>query len=107
VKPCPHCGGRAINLGRHFKPPKNSDVDQWKKVRYLVAAGFFFQRVRDAERSRVPYPETLKDARAFVARYGPQAWLERLPETLEILAETRRLPADPARRKRAAGRQPT
>src|SRR5215475_7363662 len=73
VKPCPHCGGRAIDLGRHFKAPKVTDIDQWKKVRYLVAAGFFFQHVHDEESRQVGYPKTLKEAHAFVSRYRSRA----------------------------------
>src|SRR4051812_21656323 len=76
VKPCPHCGGGAIDLGRHFKPPKVSDVEQWEKVRQLVAAGFFFQHVGNAETCQVPYPATLREVREFVARYRSQAWTE-------------------------------
>jgi DNA-directed RNA polymerase subunit RPC12/RpoP len=87
VKKCPHCGGRAIGLGRHFKPPKTADLEQWKKVRFLVAAGFFFQHVGNGEKSQTPYPETLSEARRFVSRYRSQAWRERMPEALEILAE--------------------
>jgi DNA-directed RNA polymerase subunit RPC12/RpoP len=87
VRRCPHCGGRAIDLGRHFKPPKADDLGQWKKVRLLVAAGFFFQHVYDEESSQVPYPDTLEEAREFVLRYRSRAWTERMPETLEILAE--------------------
>jgi len=89
VKRCPHCGGRAIDLGRHFKAPKASDTEQWRKVKYLVAAGFFFQHVRNEKTGQVPYPETLQEAREFVDRYRAQAWTERLLETLEILAEAR------------------
>jgi len=88
VKRCPHCGGRALDLGRHFKPPKVGDLDQWKKIRLLVAAGFFFQHVGNDETSQVPYPETLEEAREFIARYRSQAWTQRMPEALEILAET-------------------
>jgi len=87
VMVCPHCGGRAIDLGRHFKAPKVADIDQWKKVRYLVAAGFFFQHVHDDESRQVPYPKTLKEAQEFVSRYRSRAWKDRLPEALQILSE--------------------
>lgn len=87
VKRCPHCGGRALDLGRRFKPPKADDLAQWKKVRLLVAAGFFFQHVYDEKTRQVPYPETLEEARAFVIRHRARAWTSRMPEALAILAE--------------------
>ncbi len=86
VKPCPNCSGQALHLGRHFKPPKRSDEKQWRKVEYLVRAGFFFQHVENADTCQVPYPETLEDAREFVVTYRSQAWTERLPEALEALS---------------------
>jgi hypothetical protein len=85
LKPCPDCSGQAIHLGRHFKAPKRTDQKQWRKVEYLVRAGFFFQHVQNAN-CRVPYPETLEDAREFVATYQSQAWSERLPEALQALS---------------------
>lgn len=68
---CPHCGGPAHNLGRHFKAPAADDRAQWAKVRFLVEHGFPFQHVYDPAHGRrpVPYPETLKEARAFVQQY--------------------------------------
>ena len=87
VRRCPRCGGRALDLGRRFKPPKGDDLAQWKKVRFLVAAGFFFQHVHDEEGGQVGYPETLEEAGAFVIRHRARAWTERLPEALEILGE--------------------
>jgi DNA-directed RNA polymerase subunit RPC12/RpoP len=87
VRRCPRCGGRALDLGRHFKPPKADDLAQWEKVRFLVAAGFFFQHVYDEGKGQVGYPDTLEEARAFVIRHRSRVWKERMPETLEILAE--------------------
>lgn len=64
VRKCPQCGGRAIGLSRNFKPPARADLAQWIKVRFLVQNGFVFQHVAD-----VPYPKTLRAARAFVDKY--------------------------------------
>ena len=71
VLPCPECGGKSFNLGRHFKAPKNSDKTQWLKVAFLVQNGFWFQRIRPEPNSpeSVPYPETLEQAKTFVATY--------------------------------------
>jgi hypothetical protein len=70
-KTCPDCGGVAIGLSRKFKAPSRLDAAQWEKVEYLVAHGFRFFSQTDAKtRVSVPYPETLKDAREFVRRFG-------------------------------------
>jgi hypothetical protein len=86
LRPCPTCSGGAIDLGRHFKPPKASDEKQWAKVEYLVESGFFFQHVHDDERHQVQYPDTLEEARRFVVTYRSQAWRERIPQALQCLA---------------------
>ncbi|TMO80274.1 hypothetical protein CWC16_08855 [Pseudoalteromonas sp. S3776] len=72
---CPVCKGVAVNLGRHFKPPKNSDTAQWKKVEYLIEHGFVFQKIRTIKNSfdSVPYPETLAQAKEFVIKYQQYA----------------------------------
>jgi hypothetical protein len=85
LKPCPTCSGQAIHLGRHFKPPKASDQKQWAKVTYLVESGFFFQHVHNGTTRHVQYPDTLEEARRFVATYRSQAWRERIPEVLQAL----------------------
>lgn len=78
---CPHCGGTAVNLGRHFKPPKARDTKQWQKVAFLFEHGFHFQKipVYDPDNPKViidsvPYPETLEQAKAFVKTYQRYAW---------------------------------
>lgn len=42
VLPCPHCRGPSVGLTRSFKPPKQSDIKQWRKVEALVRHGFLF-----------------------------------------------------------------
>ena len=68
---CPVCGNTTINLGRNFKPPKKSDLAQWKKVKFLVDNGFVFQKIRVERNSieSIPYPETLSEAKEFVVKY--------------------------------------
>jgi hypothetical protein len=39
---CPDCGEPMIGMGRHFKPPKRSDLDQWEKARQLRQNGIIF-----------------------------------------------------------------
>ncbi len=72
---CPDCGGVAYNFGRHFKPPKKSDIKQWKKVHFLFEHGFWFQKVYDKENGYqlITYPKTLDEAREFVEKYKEYA----------------------------------
>ena len=71
---CPHCGDTAINLGRHFRPPKRRDDAQWAKVEYLIANGFAFHKVYDDENTQIRYPKTLAEAKEFVKKYKDKAW---------------------------------
>jgi hypothetical protein len=64
VLPCPECEGPSIGLTRKFKPPKQSDRKQWEKVEALVRHGFLFWSLGE------PYPETLREVPAFVARHA-------------------------------------
>jgi predicted RNA-binding Zn-ribbon protein involved in translation (DUF1610 family) len=64
VLPCPECGGPSIGLTRKFKPPKHTDLQQWKKVEALVRRGFLFWSLGE------PYPETLEEVDAFAQRYA-------------------------------------
>jgi len=67
---CPECGENSVNLGRNFKPPKRNDEKQWKKVKYLVDHGFYFQKIRiDINDDPIPYPSTLEEAKVFVKEY--------------------------------------
>ena len=73
---CPVCKDQMINLGRHFKAPKKSNISQWKKVKYLVDHGFVFQKIRVGNNTieSVPYPKTLSEAKEFVVKYKEWAW---------------------------------
>ncbi len=70
---CPNCGGASYNLGRHFKAPKQMNIQQWKKVKFLFDNGFRFQKIRIMngafEVGTVPYPKTLLEAKEFVVKY--------------------------------------
>ena len=74
--PCTDCGAPAYNLGRHFKAPRKADLRQWEKIRFLIAHGFRFQKIRTGNKGQdsVPYPETLEEAKAFVVKYRTHAW---------------------------------
>ena len=69
--PCPECGGKSYNFGRHFKAPKKSNKPQWEKIRFLFEHGFRFQKIRvgSGHSDTVPYPETLEEAKEFVIKY--------------------------------------
>jgi hypothetical protein len=69
-RPCPNCGAQAVALNPKFKAPRSDNVEQWKKVEFLVSRGFLFQSLRDGEGHSITYPESLRDAAAFVERYG-------------------------------------
>ena len=60
-------------LSRKFSAPAAKDKQQWQKVQYLVEHGFKFYPVYEATPSggqqRVKYPETLHEAKEFVARH--------------------------------------
>ncbi len=68
-KTCPHCGGVAIGLSRNFKAPPMNDIQQWKKVAYLVKNGFRFYHQYDESGQAVPYPATMAEAPKFVLLY--------------------------------------
>jgi hypothetical protein len=36
---CPQCGQTLSNMGRKFKPPRQKDVKQWRKVELIHRAG--------------------------------------------------------------------
>jgi hypothetical protein len=71
VRRCPICGGPAVQLSRKFKPPPQTDIEQWRKVDYLIAHGFRFESVHDPAQGgeAIRYPETLAEARGFALRY--------------------------------------
>jgi hypothetical protein len=72
-------------LGRHFKAPKHDDLKQWKKVVFLIRHGFVFHPIHDPKtHSRVPYPETLKEARHFVRKYAKLAARRSRPQNDEM-----------------------
>ena len=73
---CPHCGEMAINLGRHFKPPKRNDDAQWEKVQFLIDNGFAFHKVYDDEGIQISYPKTMREAKEFVEKYKNKAWFK-------------------------------
>ena len=72
---CHNCSSSAYNLGRHFKAPKRTDLQQWKKIEFLLQHGFRFQKIRTSSHHHdtVPYPQTLAQAREFVLKYKQYA----------------------------------
>lgn len=76
VLPCPDCDGPSIGLTRKFKPPRRSDIKQWRKVEALVRHGFLFWSLDE------PYPADLRGVEAFAKRHAHvlQRDRERSPE---------------------------
>lgn len=67
---CPQCHGPMVRLSRKFPTPKMTDIDQWRKVEYLVSHGFRFQSIHEQPSGTlVHYPATLAEAKLFVERY--------------------------------------
>ena len=64
-------------LSRKFSAPKTTDIEQWKKVQFLVSRGFIFQSVHetreDGKTINVQYPATLHEAKEFVVKYQAHA----------------------------------
>jgi ssDNA-binding Zn-finger/Zn-ribbon topoisomerase 1 len=62
---CPDCGNSVHWMGRAFKAPKKSDIEQWKKVEALWRAGFRFLP-NTGWRQVEPYPDRFRDVEKFV-----------------------------------------
>jgi hypothetical protein len=68
---CPQCHGPMVMLSRKFSAPRMIDVEQWRKVEFLVSHGFRFQSIREQPSgSLVDYPATLAEAKLFVERHA-------------------------------------
>jgi hypothetical protein len=63
---CPQCAATLHEMGRAFKAPKKSDLEQWQKVEALWRAGFRFWSVWSKEVE--PLPDRLRDVEDFVRR---------------------------------------
>lgn len=68
-------------LNQRFRPPKKLDNKAWQLVEFLIESGFPFQHIYQVGKNEyfktpsnnyIPYPQTLRDAREFVERYGNQ-----------------------------------
>lgn len=78
---CPNCAGEMVALNRKFKAPKSHDMQQWKKVQFLVGHGFKFQSVYETKREdgivtcnyKVNYPQSIEEAKEFVVKFRDQA----------------------------------
>lgn len=63
-----------------FRPPKRTDNNSWKLVKFLYENGFNYQHIYEngLEQSKknalyVKYPKTIMDAKEFVEKYKTQA----------------------------------
>jgi hypothetical protein len=66
VRPCPGCDGKAVDLGRKFKPPATNKKSEWEVARFLYESGFPFNPVGE------PFPNTMSEAKEFVCRFDDQ-----------------------------------
>jgi len=63
ARKCPQCAEPIVKMGRAFRPPKKSDIEQWKKVKKLRDAGYlFYMNTYDS----AAYPDRLRDVDAFI-----------------------------------------
>ncbi len=66
-RPCPVCGGPAVQLGRYFQPPPQTKSKEWQAIEYLAANGYTFDRDTDNDGRPIRIPKTLADAQAFLS----------------------------------------
>lgn len=99
VAPCPDCGQPMRDMGRDFKAPKRSDVEQWKKVVLLYTHGYTFHSCGCDGPG--PRPKRLKDVAPFLAK---QRHREETRERQQRLASAER-ERNRRRKKRAEARQ--
>jgi len=64
---CPGCGKALSWMGRTFKAPRRSDVEQWRKVEALWNAGFRFHSYRSHPGAE-PLPDRLREVEDFIRR---------------------------------------
>ncbi len=74
-KLCPDCGQPMVFLNEKFQPPGRTDDKKWKVVEYMVSSGFDYRTVWENpspgvyHELQLKFPETMNDAKEFVARY--------------------------------------
>jgi hypothetical protein len=70
---CPKCGALMISMPHRFRPPRKSDEEGWRTVKYLVDNGFKYNHVYEvipdnankATRT-VKVPSNLREAKDFL-----------------------------------------
>ncbi len=73
---CPQCRKPMTNMGWDFKVPKQTDVEQWKKVEVLAQHGYNFQSWcfwGEPHKGPGPRPARLRDVEAFLERQRQQS----------------------------------
>ncbi len=71
---CPDCGETMCFLSHLFKPPKKTDSQKWKVVKYLVENGFNYDHTFEMITPGVykqlgKFPETIKEAEEFIKTF--------------------------------------
>ncbi len=68
---CPQCRQPMADMGRDFKPPKQADRKQWKKIELLFRHGFTFHSCGCCGPGL--RPDELKEVAAFLAASLPKS----------------------------------
>ena len=76
---CTDCGSELVVLPHRFRPPKKREEDKWATTRYLVEHGYCYEHLAPSHFPEwattkygdyVQYPESLREAKEFVEKYG-------------------------------------
>ena len=67
-KVCPDCGKPMAFLSEKFKPPKKTDNEKWKVVKFFVENGFDYSTKIGGD-VFIGYDETLEEAKEVVKKY--------------------------------------
>jgi DNA-directed RNA polymerase subunit RPC12/RpoP len=77
ARPCPHCRGKLVEMGKGFKPPPRSDLRAWKTLGLLRPARLWFEDL--------PLP-AWRDLHDYIARHTPHSRGEHLLARIEQAA---------------------
>jgi len=82
---CPQCKSPMHDMGLDFKAPKQTDVEQWKKVEALHGHGYTYHSC--GCNGPGPRPSSLKDVPAFLKQQEQAAASRRREQRIDERAE--------------------
>lgn len=104
IAPCPQCGAPMENMGKDFKPPRQTDVKQWQKVQRLLVHGYRFHSCGCCGPG--PRPANLRDVDPFLreqeALKADRVRQQRIEARAMELSQTRNKKAKRLRERRIA-----